>query len=91
MVNHNRNRENRPPTGEGKHQSPFKGEPRKLNKRSDVVQAQRGHELNLGDSDEEAARDDASSTSLDGRLDRTTRGSNRPQPFRSPYAIRGLP
>jgi hypothetical protein len=30
-----------------------------LNKRSDVVQAQRGHaELNLGDSDEEAARDD---------------------------------
>jgi hypothetical protein len=51
-----RNRRNQPPTGEGKHQSPFRGEPRTLAKRSDVVQAQRGHpELNVGDSDEEAA------------------------------------
>ena len=56
MVNSNRNRKNQPPTGEGKHQSPHQGEPRKLGKRSDVVQAQRGHpELNLGDSDEEYA------------------------------------
>jgi hypothetical protein len=56
MVNSNRNRKNQPPTVEGKHQSRFSGEPRKLNKRSDVVQAQRDHpELNLGDSDEEAA------------------------------------
>ena len=56
MVNSNRNRKNQPPTGEGKHQSRFSGEPRKLGKRSDVMQAQRGHhELNLGDSDEEAA------------------------------------
>lgn len=57
MVNKNRNRRNQPPTGEGKHQSTHRGEPRKLAKRSDVVQAQRHHpELNLGDTDEEAAR-----------------------------------
>ena len=56
MPNNNRNRKNQPPTGEGKRQSPFRGEPRKLGKRSEVVQAQRGHpELNLGDSDAEAA------------------------------------
>jgi hypothetical protein len=56
MANKSRNRTNQPPTGEGKHQSPYLGEPRKLSKRSDVLQAQRNHpELNLGDSDEEAA------------------------------------
>lgn len=56
MVNSNRNRKNQPPTGQGKHQSPYQGEPRKLGKRSEIVQAQRGHpELNLGDADEEAA------------------------------------
>lgn len=56
MANQNRHRKNQPPTGEGKHQSRYKGEPRKLGKRSDVLQAQRGHpELNLGDSAEEAA------------------------------------
>jgi hypothetical protein len=56
MANPSRNRKNQPPTGEGKRQSPYRGEPRKLAKRSDVLQAQRGHpELNLGDSDEEAA------------------------------------
>jgi hypothetical protein len=56
MANKSRNRVNQPPTGEGKHQSPFAGEPRKLSKRSEVVQAQRHHpELNLGDADEEAA------------------------------------
>jgi hypothetical protein len=56
MVNNNRNRRNQPPTGEGKHQSPHRGEPHKLEKRSEVVQAQRYHpELNLGDTDEEAA------------------------------------
>ena len=59
MVNSNRNRKNQPPTGEGKHQSPHAGEPHKLEKHSDVVQAQRNHpELNLGDTDEEAAFDD---------------------------------
>jgi len=56
MPNNNRNRKNQPPTGQGKHQSRYRGEPRKLAKRSDVVQAQHGHpELNLGDSDEETA------------------------------------
>jgi hypothetical protein len=56
MPNSNRNRKNQPPTGQGKHQSSHLGEPRKLAKRSDVLQAQRNHpELNLGDSDEEAA------------------------------------
>jgi hypothetical protein len=56
MVNKNRNRRNQPPTGEGKKQSVFRGEPRKLAKRSEVLQAQRDHpELNVGDTDEEAA------------------------------------
>jgi hypothetical protein len=56
MANDNRNRQNQPPTGAGKRQSTVRGESRKIAKRSDVVQAQRGHpELNLGDSDEEAA------------------------------------
>jgi hypothetical protein len=59
MPNDNRNRKNQPPTGQGKEQSRHRGEPRKLGKRSDVVQAQHGHpELNLGDSDEEAASAD---------------------------------
>ena len=56
MPNNNRNRKNQPPTGEGKQQSSHRGEPRKLLKRSDVLQAQRFHpELNLGDAEEEAA------------------------------------
>jgi hypothetical protein len=54
MANNNRNRKNQPPTGQGKRQSRHLGEPRKLGKRSDVLQAQRGHpELNLGDAEEE--------------------------------------
>ena len=54
-MNKSRNRQNQPPTGEGKRQSTVRGEPRKLGKRSEVVQAQRHHpELNLGDSAEEA-------------------------------------
>jgi hypothetical protein len=56
MVNKSRGRKNQPPTGHGKRQSSFLGEPRKLGKRSEVLQAQHGHpELNLGDADEEAA------------------------------------
>jgi hypothetical protein len=56
MPNKSRNRKNQPPTGQGKRQSSQLGQPRKLSKRSDVLQAQRGHpELNLGDADEEAA------------------------------------
>lgn len=56
MVNNNRNRQSQPPTGQGKHQSSVQGESRKLDKRSEVLQAQRGHpELNLGTAEEEAA------------------------------------
>jgi hypothetical protein len=58
MPNNNRNRKNQPPTGEGKKQSPMRGAGRKLAKRSEVVQAQRHYpELNLADSDDEAAFD----------------------------------
>jgi hypothetical protein len=58
MPNDNRNRRNQSPTGEGKRQHPVRGAARKLGKRSEVVQAQRGHpELNLGTSEDEAARD----------------------------------
>lgn len=56
MPNKNRHKINQPPTGQGKRQSAHLGEPRKLLKRSDVLQAQRNHpELNLGDAGEEAA------------------------------------
>jgi hypothetical protein len=56
MANKSRHKVNQPPTGEGKNQSPHRGEPQKLMKRSEVLQAQRHHpELNLGDADEEAA------------------------------------
>jgi hypothetical protein len=59
MVNSNRNRKNQPPTGEGKQQSPHAGEPRTLEKRSEVAQAQRHHpELNVGDEQDEAAHDE---------------------------------
>jgi hypothetical protein len=55
MRNKSRNRKNQPPTGAGKRQSSRRGEPRKLMKRSDVLQAQRNHpHLNLGNADEEA-------------------------------------
>jgi len=58
MPNKNRNKINQPPTGEGKHQSPYSGAANKLNKRSEVVQAQHGRsDENLGSSsDEEGAR-----------------------------------
>jgi hypothetical protein len=59
MPNDNRNRRNQPPTGEGKKQSPIRGAARKLNKRSEVLQAQRGHpELNIGTPEDEAVRDE---------------------------------
>ena len=58
MANKSRNRKNQPPTGEGKKQSPYSGQANKLNKRSEVLQAQRNHpEENLGTAeDEEAVR-----------------------------------
>jgi hypothetical protein len=57
MPNKNKDKQNQPPTGEGKKQSPRSGEENKLNKRSEVLQAQRGHaELNMaGDENEEFA------------------------------------
>jgi hypothetical protein len=56
MANQSRNKLNQPPTGEGKKQSPELGEPKKLDKRSEVLQAQRGHpELNMDESAAEPA------------------------------------
>jgi hypothetical protein len=56
MPNKNRNKQNQPPTGEGKKQSPFSGEENKLSKRSMVAQAQRDHpEENYATSEEEEA------------------------------------
>jgi hypothetical protein len=49
MPNQNRNKQNQPPTGEGKKQSPQQGQDNKLSKRSEVGQAQRNHpEENYG-------------------------------------------
>ena len=57
MPNNNRNRRNQPSTGQGKKQKPTRGAALRLTKRSEVLQAQRGHpELNLGTSADEAAR-----------------------------------
>ena len=58
MANQSRNKKNQPPTGEGKKQSPRSGQANKLNKRSEVLQAQRNHpEENIGTvAEEEAAR-----------------------------------
>ena len=58
MPNDNRNKQNQPPTGEGKKQSVRAGEPNELSKRSEVLQAQRNHpEENFGTpSEEEASR-----------------------------------
>ncbi|MGI8997526.1 MAG: hypothetical protein ACR2GW_12745 [Pyrinomonadaceae bacterium] len=56
--NNNRNKQNQPPTGEGKQQSPSSGAANKLDKRSEVAQAQHDRaDLNVGTAaDEEAAR-----------------------------------
>ena len=49
MANQSRNKKNMPPTGEGKKHSPIAGREVELEKRSEVMQAQRGHaELNMG-------------------------------------------
>jgi hypothetical protein len=56
MANQSKDKKNQPPTGEGKQQSPRSGEDTKLDKRSEVTQAQRGHsELNMGTEKEETA------------------------------------
>ena len=56
MANSSKNKKNQPPTGEGKQQSPRSGKDRELDKRSEVLQAQRGHsDLNIGTEEEETA------------------------------------
>lgn len=51
-MNKNRNKQNQPPTGEGKKQSPRFGAENKLNKRAEVLQAASA-EQNIGTTDEE--------------------------------------
>ncbi|MGH9944826.1 MAG: hypothetical protein ACRD9R_20955 [Pyrinomonadaceae bacterium] len=56
MPNNNRNKANQPPTGEGKKQSPTLGAGEKLDKRSEVVQAQHDRaDLNVGTAEDEDA------------------------------------
>ena len=56
MANKSRGKVNQPPTGEGKKQSPQKGAPNKLGKRSEVAQAQHDRpDENLGTDFNEAA------------------------------------
>jgi hypothetical protein len=63
MPNQSRNKKNQPPTGQGKKQSPELGDPQKLSKRSEVMQAQRGRpELNMGTNREESEQGQAMGT-----------------------------
>lgn len=49
MANKSKDKKNQPPTGEGKKQSTRPGREAELDKRSEVLQARRGHpELNMG-------------------------------------------
>ena len=52
MRNKNKNKLNQPPTGEGKKQKAFLGEPSKLDKRSEVLQASQRRQ-NIGTAEEE--------------------------------------
>ncbi len=55
MAESSGKKKNQPPTGEGKEQSPNVGEAQKLDKRSEVLQAQRNHpDLNQGTGDEDS-------------------------------------
>jgi hypothetical protein len=57
MANKSRNKANLPPTGEGKKQSPRSGDAHKLDKRSEVAQAQHNRpDENIGTTEEEAAQ-----------------------------------
>lgn len=51
-MNKSRNKQNQPPTGEGKKQSPRSGAANKLHKRSEVLQAGRA-EQNIGTAEDE--------------------------------------
>ena len=54
MANKSKNKLNQPPTGQGKKQSVHLGEPNKLNKRSEVLQAGDARQ-NIGTAEEEEA------------------------------------
>jgi hypothetical protein len=55
MANKSRNKANQPPTGEGKKQSPSSGAAHKLDKRSEVAQAQHNRpDENIGTTSDEA-------------------------------------
>jgi hypothetical protein len=53
-------KKNQPPTGEGKKQSPVKGESRKLDKRSTITQASDARQNILDDEAEQAYRENPS-------------------------------
>lgn len=53
-------KKNRPPTGDGKKQSPVKGESRKLGKRSTVTQASQSRQNILDDGAEKSYRENPS-------------------------------
>jgi hypothetical protein len=70
MPNSNRNKQNQTPTGEGKKQSPYSGKDSKLDKRSEVAQAQRFHpEGNYG----AIAEEEGSIQSMDQQKDNPKR------------------
>jgi hypothetical protein len=70
MPNDNRNKQNQPPTGEGKKRSPYSGDDSKLDKRSEVAQAQRNHsEENYG----AIAEDEGSTGGMNQRKDSPNR------------------
>lgn len=51
-MSNSHNRKNQPPTGEGKEQSPNVGQAQELDKRSEVLQAERNHpEMNMESDD----------------------------------------
>jgi len=72
MANKSKDKKNQPPTGEGKKQSPRFGSPIELDKRSEVLQAQRRHpELNAGTSED---TESAESTGQDRNPNRQKAG-----------------
>jgi hypothetical protein len=75
MANKSRNKVNQPPTGEGKRQSPRAGKSGKLDKRSEVAQAQRNRPgENIGTSfDEDASSSELSGAGADRKLGKAGR------------------
>jgi hypothetical protein len=75
MANKSRNKVNQPPTGEGKKQSPRAGKAGKLDKRSEVAQAQRDRpDENIGTSfDEHASSSELSDAGANRKRDKAGR------------------